>query len=96
MNHRRVVVTGIGVISALGENASEFWSALSQGRSGIRPMQGVDRTQFRFQNGAEVRNYNPSKYFEEKDHRCWTGSRNSRWWRRAKPCATRASNSRRN
>jgi nodulation protein E len=67
MSNRRVVVTGMGVISALGENAAEFWNALTEGRSGVRPMQGVDRTQFRFQNGAEVQNYNPSKYFDEKD-----------------------------
>jgi len=67
MSNRRVVVTGMGVISALGENGAEFWSALTEGRSGVRPMQGVDRTQFRFQNGAEVQNYNPSKYFDEKD-----------------------------
>jgi nodulation protein E len=67
MTGRRVVVTGVGVISALGENAGEFWNALIEGRSGIRPIQAVDRTQFRFQNGAEVQNYNPSKYFDEKE-----------------------------
>jgi len=67
MTGRRVVVTGVGVISALGENAAEFWNALIEGRSGIRPMQAVDRTQLRFQNGAEVQNYNPSKYFDEKE-----------------------------
>jgi nodulation protein E len=67
MTGRRVVVTGVGVISALGENAAEFWNALIEGRSGIRPMQAVDRTQFRFPNGAEVQNYNPSKYFDEKE-----------------------------
>jgi nodulation protein E len=67
MVNRRVVVTGMGVISALGENAAEFWSALVDGRSGVRPMQAVDRAQFRFQNGAEVQNYIPSKYFDEKD-----------------------------
>ncbi len=61
------MVTGVGVISALGENAAEFWNALIEGRSGIRPMQAVDRTQFRFPNGAEVQNYNPSKYFDEKE-----------------------------
>ena len=67
MANRRVAVTGMGVISALGENTAEFWQALIEGRSGIRPIQAVDRTQFRFQNGAEVQNYNPSKYFDEKD-----------------------------
>jgi nodulation protein E len=67
MAQRRVVVTGIGVISGLGLDAHAFWKALSQGRSGIRPMELVDRTLLRFQNGAEVPDYNPSAYFDEKD-----------------------------
>ena len=64
---RRVVVTGIGAISALGRDRHAFWDALSHGRSGIRPMQLVDRTQLRFQNGAEVPDYNPAEFFDEKD-----------------------------
>lgn len=67
MAQRRVVVTGMGVISGLGLDTQSFWSALSQGRSGIRPMQLVDRTLLRFQNGAEVPEYNPALYFDEKD-----------------------------
>jgi nodulation protein E len=63
---RRVAVTGIGAISALGRNAPEFWSALQQGCSGIRPLETVDRTKLRFQNGAEVQGYRPEDYFEEK------------------------------
>lgn len=64
---RRVVVTGMGVISGLGLDTQSFWNALSQGRSGIRPMQLVDRTLLRFPNGAEVPDYNPTAYFDEKD-----------------------------
>ncbi len=63
---RRVVITGIGAISALGRNAAEFWDALEQGRSGIGPIEGVDRTKLRFQNGAEVHGYNPCDHFEPK------------------------------
>ena len=63
---RRVAVTGIGAISALGGNVGEFWSALEQGRSGIAPLETVDRAKLRFQNGAEVRGYNPADHFEEK------------------------------
>ncbi|HTM47451.1 MAG TPA: beta-ketoacyl-[acyl-carrier-protein] synthase family protein [Bryobacteraceae bacterium] len=62
----RVVITGLGTISALGRNADEFWSSLAQGCSGIRPIQGVDRTRLRFQNGAEVQHYDPAEHFEEK------------------------------
>jgi nodulation protein E len=66
MEKRRVVVTGIGVISALGRNASEFWQSLREGRSGIGPMETVDRTQLRFQNAAEVRGFNTREHFEER------------------------------
>src|SRR5881628_653442 len=63
---RRVAITGIGAISALGRNADEFWCALEQGRSGIAPIETVDRTKLRFQNGAEVHGYNPADHFEQK------------------------------
>ena len=67
MSQRRVVITGMGVISALGDSREEFWSALAEGRSGIQPIEGVDRSLLRFQNGAEVRGYNPLRYFGEKE-----------------------------
>jgi len=63
---RRVAVTGIGAISALGKNAAEFRSSLEQGCSGIRPLETVDRGKLRFQNGAEVQRYKSEDYFEEK------------------------------
>ncbi len=66
MSPRRVAVTGVGVISALGGNAREFWLALQAGRSGIAPIELVDRTLLRFSNGAEVRNYAPGQYFDER------------------------------
>ncbi|MEO8127704.1 MAG: beta-ketoacyl-[acyl-carrier-protein] synthase family protein [Bryobacteraceae bacterium] len=66
MPEHRVVVTGMGVISALGPNRTAFWHALAAGRSGIRPIESIDRQQFRFQNGAEVCGYEPSCYFDEK------------------------------
>jgi nodulation protein E len=63
----RVAVTGLGVISALGGNSGEFWQALQAGRSGIAPIQAVDRALLRFSNGAEVQNYSPAQYFDEKE-----------------------------
>jgi nodulation protein E len=63
----RVVVTGLGVISALGNTACEFWKALSEGRPAIAPIQSVDRALIRFQNGAEIRNYDAARYFDEKE-----------------------------
>src|SRR5216683_4903189 len=61
---RRVVVTGMGVISALGHNRIEFWQALCAGRSGIGPITAVDCTRLRFGNSAEVRAFNPANHFE--------------------------------
>lgn len=63
---RRVVVTGIGVVSALGNNAMDFWAAVSSGRSGIRPITKIDTSDLRFKNAAEVRNFNASEHFEDK------------------------------
>src|SRR5215469_3615267 len=61
---RRVAVTGMGVICALGENASEYWQGLVAGRSAIAAIQGVDTASFRFHSGAEVRNYDPARHFD--------------------------------
>jgi nodulation protein E len=66
MRHR-VVVTGGGVISALGQNCDEFWRELAAGRPGIRPLQSVERGLLRFPNGAEVQGFDPSKHFDERE-----------------------------
>ncbi len=63
----RVVVTGAGILSALGHNCNEFWQALAGGRPGIRPLLAVDRVLLRFQNGAEVQGFDPALHFEEKE-----------------------------
>jgi nodulation protein E len=66
MRHR-VAVTGLGVVCALGHDTSCFWESLRAGRSGIEPIEGADRTQLRFQNGAEVRGFDSSLYFGQRD-----------------------------
>ena len=64
---RRVVVTGIGVVSSLGRNAGAFWEALHQGCSGIAPLASVDPALLRFSNAAEVRDFAPSHHFDDKE-----------------------------
>ncbi len=66
MAKRRVVITGTGVISALGRNSAQFWSMLSRGTAGIGPIESVDRTRLRFQNGAEIRGYRTAEYFDDE------------------------------
>ncbi len=64
MGPRRVAVTGLGVICALGHNLSEVWTELREGRPAIGPIRSVDVSQLRFQNGAEVQRYDPASHFE--------------------------------
>ncbi len=63
---RRVAVTGMGVISALGRNTGEFWESLKAGRSGIGPIEARGCSGLRFPNGAEVRGYSHASHFEDR------------------------------
>ncbi len=63
---RRVAVTGIGVISALGANRESFWQALAAGESGIRPIELVEPGTVRFPNAAEARDFRSADHFDEK------------------------------
>jgi nodulation protein E len=63
---RRVAITGIGVISALGPGREAFFEELNAGRCGIGPLQSVDTTGLKFANGAEVHNFDPLNWFDPK------------------------------
>jgi nodulation protein E len=63
---RRVAITGMGAISALGRTACEFAAALRAGRGGIGPIESADIATLRFQNGAEVHGYSHKPYFEDR------------------------------
>jgi nodulation protein E len=66
MASRRVAITGLGIISALGLDLAENWKALCAGRSGIAPLQVADvaGVGLKVQNGAQVRGFDPLKHFE--------------------------------
>ncbi|MBL8185747.1 MAG: beta-ketoacyl-[acyl-carrier-protein] synthase family protein [Blastocatellia bacterium] len=63
---RRVVITGIGVVSALGGNQSEFWDRLRSGEAAIGPITKVDTSDLRFKNAAEVRDFNAADHFDDR------------------------------
>jgi nodulation protein E len=63
---RRVAITGIGVLSSLGRDSEAFWSSLAETRPGIRQIESQDCAGLRFQNGAEVQNFNALEHFDEK------------------------------
>ena len=64
---RRVAVTGIGVVSALGLDRESFWKSLVEGRSGIAPLERVDRSRLKFKHAAEVRAFDPCRFMEPKE-----------------------------
>jgi nodulation protein E len=62
--NRRVAITGLGIISALGKNVPENWEALASGSCGIGPITVSDLASLKFQNGAEVHGYDSAAFFE--------------------------------
>jgi len=64
---QRVAVTGIGAISAFGHTFPHLWAGLAAGQSAIRPLTLVAPGALRFPNAAEVPDYDPLRYFEEKE-----------------------------
>jgi 3-oxoacyl-[acyl-carrier-protein] synthase II len=64
MSDRRVVVTGIGVVSPVGNDLETFWNSLIQGRSGIRRYQAFDSTNFDCKIAGEIQNFEATKYFK--------------------------------
>jgi 3-oxoacyl-[acyl-carrier-protein] synthase II len=69
MQQRRVVVTGLGAITPLGNSVPEFWSNLISGKSGAAPITKFDTTKFKTKFACEVKNFNPLNYFEKQDVR---------------------------
>jgi nodulation protein E len=67
MSTRRVVITGTGVVSAIGTDTGSFWESIIRGSSGIGPFSSVDPDKIRFKNGAEVRNFYPEDHFHGKE-----------------------------
>jgi len=63
----RVVVTGVGLITSLGNDVASTWEALCQGKSGVTPITNYDSSRFRVHFGAEVKEFDPSPYMERKE-----------------------------
>lgn len=77
MDARRVVVTGLGALTPVGNTVDEFWSALTQGKSGVGPITKFDaftkteggEFQYVTRIAGEVRNFDPLKYVDKKEAR---------------------------
>jgi 3-oxoacyl-[acyl-carrier-protein] synthase II len=69
MSPRRVVVTGVGAVTPLGLDVPSLWSALTAGRSGIRPIKSFDTSGFDTRIAGEVQDFDPTRFFERKEAR---------------------------
>ena len=63
MSERRVVITGIGVVSPLGNNKDDFWKNILAGKSGIRRIQSMDTTKYDCKIAGEVVDFDPAPFF---------------------------------
>lgn len=63
---KRVVITGIGVVSAIGNNTGDFWASLKAGRTGIGPITKVPTDDLRFKSAGEVRGFDATEHFDDK------------------------------
>lgn len=66
---RRVVVTGVGAVTPLGNSVEETWSAIKEGKSGIGPLTRVDADMFPAKVAAEVKDFDIEQFVERKDAR---------------------------
>lgn len=67
MKFKRVVVTGMGMISPVGLSASQSWDAILQGQSGVSHIEGFDTTDFSVKIAAQVKGFSPEPYIIPKD-----------------------------
>ena len=69
MNKRRVVITGMGVVSCFGMDVDEFYNSLLSGKSGVRPIDQFDCSDYPTRFAASVSGFNPEGYIEKKTAR---------------------------
>ena len=65
-SRRRVVITGMGVITPLGNNVQTYWQALIDGRSGAGPITYFDASAFDTKFACELKGFDPLKYMDRK------------------------------
>ena len=65
-NSRRVVVTGMGAITPIGNTVEEFWAGLLAGKSGVGPITRFDPSNSPVKIAAEVKGFNPDDYIDPK------------------------------
>ncbi len=66
MNNRRVVITGMGAITPIGNNLSDFWDGMINGKNGVGPITKFDTSNFETKFAAEIKDFHPENYLDKK------------------------------
>ena len=66
---KKVVITGLGALTPIGNNIQEYWDGLTKGISGAAPITRFDTTDYKTKFACELKNYNPENYFDRKKAR---------------------------
>ncbi|WNS80060.1 beta-ketoacyl-ACP synthase II [Domibacillus sp. DTU_2020_1001157_1_SI_ALB_TIR_016] len=69
MEKRRVVITGLGIVSPVGNTVEEAWSSITAGKSGIKPMTRLNADDYPAKVAAEIRDFEPEQFIEKKEAR---------------------------
>ena len=69
MELKRVVVTGLGALTPIGNNIEEYWDGLVNGKSGSAPITYFDTEKFKTKFACELKNFNAEDYFDRKEAR---------------------------
>jgi len=69
MELKRVVVTGLGALTPIGNNISEYWDGLKNGKSGCAPITYFDTEKFKTKFACELKNFDPLQHFDRKEAR---------------------------
>lgn len=69
MTNRRVVITGLGIITSLGQSVDEYWKNLADGKSGMSNISRFDTTRFDVHFGSEVKEFDPCKWMDAREAR---------------------------
>jgi 3-oxoacyl-[acyl-carrier-protein] synthase II len=69
MELKRVVVTGLGALTPIGNNIAEYWDGLKNGKSGCAPITHFDAEKFKTRFACEIKNFDPLQHFDRKEAR---------------------------
>lgn len=84
MELKRVVVTGLGAITPVGNTLEATWNSLLNGVSGAAPIQGFDASRFKTQFACEVKDFKAADFIDRKEIRKWISMNNMQSWRQCK------------